>query len=126
VGYLRILPITGLDSSWLSDVLKTFQVDGAEAAFSLVENDLENDLKSIENIDNDLEKSSDVGTLLGASASEAGTEYKVKDVLEAEAVPEENKQQDESISDDVVIRVKISIGCNSFNNSIKDPQQHIP
>ena len=114
------MPITGLDSSWLSDVLKTFQVDGAEAAFSLVENDLENDLKSIENIDNDLEKSSDVGTLLGATASEAGTEYKVKDVLEAEVAPEENKQQDESISDDIVIRVKISIGCHSFNKSIKD------
>ena len=121
------MPITGLDSSWLSDVLKTFQVDGAEAAFSLVENDLENmenelenDLKSIENIDNDPEKSSDVGTLLGATASEAGTEYKVKDVPEVEVAPEENKQQDESISDDIVIRVKISIGCHSFNKSIKD------
>ncbi len=86
-----------------------------------MENDLENDLKSIENIDNDLEKSSDVGTLLGASASEAGTEYKVKDALEAEVAPEENKQQDESISDDIVIRVNISIGLNSINKWIKDP-----
>ena len=112
---MRILPITGLDSSWLSDVLKTFQVDGAEAAFSLVENDLENDLKSIENIDNDPEKSSDVGTLLGATASEAGTEYKGNHVSEVEVAPEENKQQGESISDDIVIRVNISIGLNSIN-----------
>ena len=74
--------------------VENFKVDGAEAASTTVENDA------------DVNKF-DVETLLGATASEAGT---LKDILEAEAevVFNGNDNQDETASENGVIQVKIS------------------